>query len=245
MINLSQENPFIADNRDAILTALGTQLIGQSFYRFDGEHTGCPILEFGDVVTLVDWDGLTRVSFITDYTYEFGGSSTFTNTADTALTTGLKYASAQEQIATESNLRKTSIERSENSIRLYVGEQTQDVQNDLNAQIASLKSTEIQQLADQINFGFTQITDNGEQLAEIKKYIRFIDGNIVLGEDGNELTLKISNDSIVFYQNGDPIATFTGNQLVVNESQFDGRLNLGNFAFIPQTGGNLTFRKVK
>ncbi len=43
--------------------------------------------------------------------------------------------------------------------------------------------------------------ETNEKLVEISKYIRFVDGNIVLGESGNELTLTIENDKITFSQN--------------------------------------------
>lgn len=247
VINLSAENPFIAGNVTSILTALGTQFIGKTFYRFTGEHTGCPILEFGDVVEIVgDDEDVSYVSFITDYTYEFGGESNFINSAQSAMGTGLKYASPQEQIATESSLRKASITKSENEIKMYVGEQTTYVKNGLEEQIAA-QSTEITQLSDSINIDFKKvIDDNASELKEIKKYIRFENGNIILGESGNELTLEISNGAITFKQGGTDVAWFTNNQLVVNTSQFNQRMNLGNFAFIPnETVGNLTFKKVK
>ena len=39
------------------------------------------------------------------------------------------------------------------------------------------------------------------RFSEINKYIRFIDGNIVLGEDGNPLILEITNEKISFLYN--------------------------------------------
>ena len=87
-------------------------------------------------------------------------------------------------------------------------------------------------------------TDTNEQFQEIQKYIRFVDGNIVLGETGNELTLKIQNDRISFLQSDLEVAYFSNNKLYVTDGEFINSLQLGKFAFLPRTNGNLSFKKV-
>ena len=87
-------------------------------------------------------------------------------------------------------------------------------------------------------------TDTNEQFQEIQKYIRFVDGNIVLGEAGNELTLKIQNDRISFLQSDLEVAYFSNNKLYVTDGEFINSLQLGKFAFLPRTNGNLSFKKV-
>lgn len=82
------------------------------------------------------------------------------------------------------------------------------------------------------------------QFKQISKYIRFIDGNIVLGEEGNELTLKIQNDRISFLQSGLEVAYFSNRKLYVTDGEYTNSLQLGNFAFIPRANGNLSFKKV-
>lgn len=79
---------------------------------------------------------------------------------------------------------------------------------------------------------------------EISKYIRFIDGNIILGEEGNELTLKIENDRIAFLESGAEVAYFSNRKLYVLDGEFLNSLTLGNFAFLPRANGNLSFKKV-
>ena len=88
---------------------------------------------------------------------------------------------------------------------------------------------------------------NGEtnrQFQEIQKYIRFVDGNIILGETGNQITLKIENDRIAFLQNNVEVAYFSNNRLYVTDGEFLNSLQLGNFAFIPRANGSLSFGKV-
>lgn len=78
----------------------------------------------------------------------------------------------------------------------------------------------------------------------IEKYIRFVDGSILLGEVGNELELQISNDRISFMQSGAEVAYFSNNKLYVTDGEYTNSLQLGAFAFIPRANGNLSFKKV-
>lgn len=83
-----------------------------------------------------------------------------------------------------------------------------------------------------------------EELGLIRKYIGFVDGQIILGEVGNPLTLKIENDRIAFLQNNTEVAFFSENKLYVTDGEFINSLRLGSFAFIPRDNGNLSFKKV-
>ena len=52
---------------------------------------------------------------------------------------------------------------------------------------------------DNISKNLGDVSNNADtRFQEISKYIRFVDGNIVLGEAGSELILKIANDRISF-----------------------------------------------
>jgi hypothetical protein len=109
-------------------------------------------------------------------------------------------------------------------------------------------STEFTQTAEDFNFQFNNITsqittldgETQQQFQEINKYIRFVDGNIILGEDGNEITLKIENDRIAFIQNNTEVAYFSNNKLTVTDGDFLTSLKIGNFAFKPRSNGNLS-----
>lgn len=101
-----------------------------------------------------------------------------------------------------------------------------------------MKFTNIEELINNIN------TNSSSQYNEIIKYIRFENGNILLGEIGNELTLQISNDRISFMQNGIEVAYINNNKLYITDGEFLNSLRLGNFAFFPRTNGNLSFKRV-
>lgn len=113
-------------------------------------------------------------------------------------------------------------------------------------------TNQITQTAEGVEVRFTEFSADIEAVAagadaqfeEISKYIRFVDGNIVLGEEGNSLTLRIENDRISFLDSGVEVAYFSNNKLHVTDGEFINSLQLGNFAFIPRENGNLSFKKL-
>lgn len=80
--------------------------------------------------------------------------------------------------------------------------------------------------------------------SEILKYIRFENGNIILGEAGNAITLTLENDILAFRQNGTVVAYLSHNRFRVVDGEFMKSLRIGKFAFIPRENGNLSFKKV-
>lgn len=112
--------------------------------------------------------------------------------------------------------------------------------------------TEFEQTDDEFNFRFTQfeadINDVASgadaQFEEIRKYIRFIDGNIVLGEEGNEQTLKIQKNRISFLENDIEVAYISNKKLYIVDGEFVNSMTIGNFGFFPRANGNLSLKKV-
>lgn len=77
--------------------------------------------------------------------------------------------------------------------------------------------------------------------AELIKYIRFEDGNIILGEQGNAITLKLENDVLAFYNNGVRVAYLTDNVLYITDGRFLRSVRIGNYGFIPEANGSVSF----
>jgi hypothetical protein len=125
------------------------------------------------------------------------------------------------------------------------------LKDDVDALVSSI-STQVTQTAEDVEIRFTEFSADIEAVAagadaqfeEISKYIRFVDGNIVLGEEGNTLTLQISNDRISFLDSGLEVAYFSNSKLYVTDGEFLHSLQLGNFAFMPRSNGNLSFTKI-
>lgn len=116
-------------------------------------------------------------------------------------------------------------------------------------------STQFTQTSDEFKMQFDsakeEISHVNEDLQhkyeERAKYIRFVDGDIILGSSGSEIMLIIKNDRISFVRNvsGLPeVAWFADDVLNVTEGQFMTQLNIGKFGFRPGASGNLSFKKV-
>lgn len=141
----------------------------------------------------------------------------------------------------------TLIQQTSETIMLEVSEQYAT-----NGDVESAVSTSMTQLSDSFEFLFSELratvdvndAEAREQFAEIEKYIRFEDGNIILGESGNEITLRIENDRISFLDAGAEVAYFSNKHLTVLDGTFLNSLRVGAFAFIPRDNGNLSLVKV-
>lgn len=92
--------------------------------------------------------------------------------------------------------------------------------------------------------GSNQNLTNAE-FATITKFIRFIDGNIFLGEEGNNQMLKIAKDRISFLQGNQEVAYISDSTLYIYDGVFLNSLRIGNFAFVPRANGSLDFKKVR
>lgn len=57
-----------------------------------------------------------------------------------------------------------------------------------------------------------------------------------------QLSMLLSEQKLSFYQGTDEVAYFSNNKLYVTDAEILDRLQLGNFAFIPRSNGNLSFR---
>ena len=113
-------------------------------------------------------------------------------------------------------------------------------------------STSLTQTSEDFTFQFNELEQvvsdlEGEtqsEFQEIQRYIRFVNGNIELGESGNPLQLVIENDAITFKQNGVSVAWFEDNNLYVKDGRFLNSIRIGDFQFTPRSNGNLSFGKV-
>lgn len=86
-------------------------------------------------------------------------------------------------------------------------------------------------------------TETNKKFGEISKYIRFVDGKIVLGETGSGLTLTVQNNRVSFQQSGNEVAYFSNNNLYIRRAEVLTTLRVGNFEFAPRYDGGLILRK--
>lgn len=107
-------------------------------------------------------------------------------------------------------------------------------------------------MAGEIEIRLTQTSERIEdvggdlqaQYDELSKYFRFTADGLVIGQEGNELTLKVDNDRISFLDGGLEVAYISDKQLYITDAHFLNSLRIGKFAWIPRRSGNLSLVKV-
>ena len=76
-------------------------------------------------------------------------------------------------------------------------------------------------------------------------YIRYVDGNIILGKTDSQITLTIMNDKMSFKNGSKEVAYVSKDKLYITDGEFLVNLYIGKFGLTPRsTTGNLSFRKV-
>ena len=79
-----------------------------------------------------------------------------------------------------------------------------------------------------------------EQLNLIHTYMRFGEDGLTIGNEGNPLTFRVVNDRLAFYMNDTEVAYLSDNKLYVTQAEILARLQIGKFAYEPQSNGNLS-----
>jgi hypothetical protein len=144
----------------------------------------------------------------------------------------------------------SSINQSADAIVAQVGQEFVR-QNDYDAYVEST-NTQLEQTAEAFTFSFNTLAGQIEavdseamgRLNQLSSYIRFENGDIILGEAGNELTLQLQNDRIRFMQSGVEVAYFSDSKMHIQDAEIGEGLKIGVFAFKPRANGNLSFMKV-
>mgnify|MGYP001055732186 FL=1 len=119
----------------------------------------------------------------------------------------------------------------------------------VNAYIES--STKMIQDINGWQFNWNKILRTDEaNVAKHQDYITFKNGDIILGESGSDLKVKIGNDAIQFKgENGsetavtpdsDATAWITGQSFNINAGEIHTSLKVGNLQFTPRPNGNFS-----
>lgn len=114
-------------------------------------------------------------------------------------------------------------------------------------------STQFTQTASDVTLQFTNLTSlvstlsdsTQQQFSDIVKYIRFVDGDIILGQVDNPFVLKITSTKISFLENNLEVAYMSNGKLYIKDGEFLNSMQLGNFTFFPRANGNISFYKTQ
>lgn len=253
-----------------IANSLYTQLSSISYVPFSATVLKTMRIRAGDVVQVTDSHGDTFQTYVMEVSVTPGGTS-ITSTGDQTRESGAAVASQQYGNLTGKILaikqsvdglevenkdlggKLASLALSTEQFKTYVGE-TYVSEGELD-KYKSEVSTQFTQTSSDFEMKFTSATeaidnvnkDLQDKYKERTSYIRFVDGNIVLGKSDSNILLVLKNNRISFVQGsetGPEIAYISNNILYITEGEFLTQLRIGKFGFIPGANGNLSFKKV-
>ena len=110
-------------------------------------------------------------------------------------------------------------------------------------------ATEFTQTAKDFNLLFSTVSEEVKKVEsgsetkfeKIEKYIRFVDGKIVLGTSDSDSVLEISNDRISFKQGGNEVAHFAGQTFTISKGILTDSMQVGDHRMTKNAGGLTTF----
>ena len=170
--------------------------------------------------------------------------------AMTAVEANIKMENAE--VIRELETRNASaILQAENEIKVYV--QSNTYTKSETDQLVASAVTSVELTASGLMIQFDELQQDVDDVAAsadarfnaLQSYISLEGGTITLGETGNPITLTVENDQIGIYANGNLITYWTADAFVSPGTlrvPVGGRLELGNFAFIPRSSGSLDFK---
>lgn len=123
--------------------------------------------------------------------------------------------------------------------------------NDQMSQVTETLSTLAEQSENNFTWTVTKVNEiiedaaandslTREQLNLIHTYMRFGEDGLTIGKAGNPLTFRVVNDRLAFYMNDTEVAYLSDNKLYVTQAEILARLQIGKFAYEPQSNGNLS-----
>lgn len=101
------------------------------------------------------------------------------------------------------------------------------------------------QLNADVNKTITDVAAITDQVAYVNTNVSDDNPYIEIGNPAkNDFKIKITEKEIDFMDEGTVVAYINNKKMFITDGQFTNSLQLGNFAFIPRSNGNLSFKKV-
>ena len=196
------DNPLVAGRESEALTMLRDVFIGKTFRKFSGEHLAYPLAEFMDGVNVMDVDGNTHFSVVTDIRFAFLGVSEFSNSASSAARVNSTY---QVKANTDKKVDELSKELIAQITRTEEG---------LKAEVAQLKQqSTITMTKDQVEIAITEAVEGIDSVTTKTGYTFGADG-LEIQKQGEEIKNKIDHTGL--YVKRDEENVLTANNEGVN-----------------------------
>ncbi len=259
-VYISQENMFIVEQKQ--IDEIYDKLVNLEIYSFEGDSIIDPALDVGDLLFI------DNKYVIYQGSYEYKGKFKANILSKIQCKAKEEHMSKTPSIKNSIRRIESKIDQAEGTISSLI-EVSDSLDNNIDGLDAELRkkledlneslqdyqatiATQFKQTQVDYTFLFNTLVESinndsqeaNKKFAEITNYIRFVEGNIILGKSDSEIMLKIQSNKISFLQNKNEIAYISNNQLYITKGEFLESLQLGNFAFIPRTNGNLSFKKV-
>jgi hypothetical protein len=225
------------------------------------------VVRAGDIINVIDPNGKTFITYVMKVSISSSGTA-ITCTGDKEYGSNVAVASEKYENLTGKVLTISkqvdglaitnadlqgkigSLELTTEEFKTYV--QDTYVSSDAFGEYQNTVSTQFQQTSDNFEMSFNKTKQdldalNDDLRGEVEtrsSYIRFEDGNIILGMSDSDITLVQTNSKISFMQNGTEVAYVSNNMLYITQGEFLTQLRIGKFGFTPGVNGNLSFRKV-
>ena len=255
------------DDVTQIATDIYTQLKDVTYVPFNANVLRTMRVRAGDIISVTDSKGNTFTSYVMRVAVT-AGSTTLTATGDksygsNAAVSSEKYSNLTGKMLSLSKSIDGLVIKNEDltgqlgSLELSTESFKTVVQNTYVSQgefseYQNTVATSFEQTSDSFNMKFDSTSkaiadldkDLQEKYNERTSYIRFEDGNIILGRSDSDITLVQTNDKIAFRQNGREVAYIADDNLYITQGEFMTQLRIGKFGFTPGANGNLSFKKV-
>lgn len=178
--------------------------------------------------------GFTETVYVTDIKLELGNVATDWTPAPEDYLTSDETTGKLTELRQEVN---SNIEQTGEAIKSSVYEKVY-MKDDVDTLLSSV-STEVEQTKTSWQVTFNQLVkqlndySDGSDAAfdEIRKYIRFEDGNILLGNSSSPLILRIRNDRIQFLQNGYEVAYISDQRMYNTTCEIINQLRIADSAW--------------
>jgi hypothetical protein len=130
-------------------------------------------------------------------------------------------------------------------------EELNNIQEEFNA-FRELTETRFEQTSDAFNFRFINeilpLIDEAIEIAseksnKIEQFIRFVDGNIILGATNSVFSLEITPDKISFMNGSSEMAYFSNNTLYVANVIAASELRSNSWSLVEETNGSFSIKK--
>lgn len=144
-----------------------------------------------------------------------------------------------------------SITQSSENIMMQVGEKTYS--KEAVDRLLSDMNTSFEQTKNSFNFEFnrfqTALNDlsnsTDTKFENTSKYIRFVDGEIYIGVEGNPIMLRLRNDRLSFLENNAEVAYISNRTLYFTHAEVLKDLKIGRFAWVAMDSGYMALKLVE